>query len=206
MNNKDHINGLREALEACEGVRESGCEAAAGAIECINYIKDIIAVAEAQALAAPSVANGAPTGELLPLPEPDGDWAGDDWFTADSMRTYTRAAIAALPKPVVAMTDERIKEIIFDAHADDGMGEDIDLIKLCRAILAAAGPDAALVEALTEALAVIDDYLEYEHNGDPWTEDARAMGEMDIDDYARDGRIEKARAALAAHAGQGAKT
>jgi hypothetical protein len=185
-------------------------------------------------LAAPSVANAAPAGELPPLPEPLDDRklfklvnalgafgggvsrdsigpqqeavANLDAYFMGMMQAYARAAIAALPKPVVAMTDERIKEIIFDAHADDGMGEDIDLIKLCRAILAAAGPDAALVEALTEALAVIDDYLEYEHNGDPWTEDARAMGEMDIDDYARDGRIEKARAALAAHAGQGAKT
>lgn len=55
-----------------------------------------------------------------------------------------------------------------------------------------------LVAALKDALATIDDYLAYEHNGDPWTEDARAMGEMDIDDYERDGRLERARAALAA--------
>jgi len=38
----------------------------------------------------------------------------------------------------------------------------------------------------------------YEHDGDPWTEDARAMGEMDIDDYAKDGRLTNARTALAA--------
>jgi len=55
-----------------------------------------------------------------------------------------------------------------------------------------------LVAALSGALSVIQDYLEYEHNGDPWTEDARAMGEIDIDDYQRDGRLEAARAALAA--------
>ena len=104
MNNKDYINGLREALEACEGVRESGCEAAAGAVECINYIKDIIAVAEAQALAAPSVANGA--AELPPLPEPaiDGTvmhpelkicYTAPVHFTADQMQAYARAALAA---------------------------------------------------------------------------------------------------------------
>ena len=56
----------------------------------------------------------------------------------------------------------------------------------------------ALVEALGEAIASIADYVDYEHDGDPWTEDARAMGEMDIDDYAKDGRLTNARAALAA--------
>jgi len=56
----------------------------------------------------------------------------------------------------------------------------------------------ALVEALGASVATIEDYLAYEHDGDPWTEDARAMGEMDIDDYAKDGRLTNARATLAA--------
>ena len=56
----------------------------------------------------------------------------------------------------------------------------------------------ALVEALWASVATIEDYLAYEHDGDPWTEDARAMREMDIDDYAKDGRLTNARAALAA--------
>ena len=56
----------------------------------------------------------------------------------------------------------------------------------------------ALVEALGASVATIEDYLAYEHDGDPWTEDARAMREMDIDDYAKDGRLTNARAALAA--------
>lgn len=64
-----------------------------------------------------------------------------------------------------------------------------------NALLIAAAPE--LLAALEAALTVIDDYLTYEHNGDPWTEDARAMGEMDIDDYERDGRLESARAAIA---------
>lgn len=64
-----------------------------------------------------------------------------------------------------------------------------------NARLIAAAPE--LLAALQAALAVIDDYLEYEHNGDPWTEDARAMGEMDIDDYQCDGRLEAAREAIA---------
>ena len=61
---------------------------------------------------------------------------------------------------------------------------------------------AQLVAALKQALGTIDDYLEYDHNGDPWTEDARTMGEMDINDYANDGRQAKAIAALAAAGAQ----
>lgn len=42
-----------------------------------------------------------------------------------------------------------------------------------------------LVEGLERALAVVTDYVEYEHDGDPWTEDARQMGEMGVDYYGR---------------------
>ena len=69
---------------------------------------------------------------------------------------------------------------------------------LAETIVRACNAHDQLVTALQEALSVIDDYIAYEHNGDPWTEDARAMGEMDIDDYSRDGRLEAARAALTA--------
>jgi hypothetical protein len=65
-------------------------------------------------------------------------------------------------------------------------------------IVRACNSHDQLVAALKAALATIEDYVTYEHNGDPWTEDARAMGEMDIDDYSTDGRLEAARAALAA--------
>lgn len=70
----------------------------------------------------------------------------------------------------------------------------LDTIASQRQVI--AGQDE-LATALEGALSVIQDYLEYEHNGDPWTEDARAMGEMDIDDYQRDGRLDAARATLA---------
>jgi hypothetical protein len=53
-----------------------------------------------------------------------------------------------------------------------------------------------LEAALTEALSVIRDYLAYEHDGDPWVEDARRMGEMEIDDYGRDGRMDRALALI----------
>lgn len=49
-----------------------------------------------------------------------------------------------------------------------------------------------LRSALRAAVATIQDYLEYKHDGDPWCEDSRAMGEMDINDYATDGRLEYA--------------
>ena len=64
-----------------------------------------------------------------------------------------------------------------------------------NARLIAAAPD--LLKALEEALVVIDEYLNYTHNGDPWIEDARTMGEMEINEYSKDGRIDKARAAIA---------
>lgn len=45
--------------------------------------------------------------------------------------------------------------------------------------------------AFEELLGAAVEYQEYEHDGDPWSEDARAMGEMIIDDMARDGRLDK---------------
>lgn len=49
-----------------------------------------------------------------------------------------------------------------------------------------------LRSALTAAVETIQDYLAYTHDGDPWSEDARTMGEMDINDYGRDGRLDYA--------------
>ncbi len=45
-------------------------------------------------------------------------------------------------------------------------------------------------------LGVIKDYLAYEHDGDPWREDARTMGEMSINEAADDGRLASWTAAL----------
>lgn len=55
-----------------------------------------------------------------------------------------------------------------------------------------------LRSALQAAIETIQDYLAYEHDGDPWSEDSRAMGEMDINDYAKDGRLEYALSLLSA--------
>ena len=53
-----------------------------------------------------------------------------------------------------------------------------------------------LRSALEAALAVIEDYLAYRHSGDPWEKDARIMCEMDINEYAMDGRMEYAKRLL----------
>lgn len=54
-----------------------------------------------------------------------------------------------------------------------------------------------LRSALEAAVETIQDYLAYSHDGDPWEEDSRAMGEMDINDYGRDGRLDYALSLLA---------
>lgn len=54
-----------------------------------------------------------------------------------------------------------------------------------------------LTNALAAAVATIQDYLAYTHDGDPWTEDARTMGEMDINAYGQDGRLSLALFVLA---------
>lgn len=49
-----------------------------------------------------------------------------------------------------------------------------------------------LRSALAAAVETIQGYLSYTHDGDPWTEDARTMGEMDINGYGNDGRLQYA--------------
>lgn len=64
--------------------------------------------------------------------------------------------------------------------------------KLCGEADEAEKRAEARIERLTTAvrscLEVIDDYLAYSHDGDPWSEDARLMSEMDINYFANDGR------------------
>jgi len=76
---------------------------------------------------------------------------------------------------------------------DDFMKEAIQTARaaLATPVIASGEPtqEERLRSALQAAVDVIQDYLAYEHDGDPWNEDARAMGDMDINDYARDGRL-----------------
>jgi hypothetical protein len=53
-----------------------------------------------------------------------------------------------------------------------------------------------LVKALEVCLMGIKEYLEYEHDGDPWREDSRAMGEMQLDNMKRNGEYDFAIKAL----------
>ena len=48
-----------------------------------------------------------------------------------------------------------------------------------------------LREALSVCVDAITEYHEYEHDGDPWTEDARAMGEMWLDELEGSEEFEK---------------
>lgn len=48
-----------------------------------------------------------------------------------------------------------------------------------------------LYEALKKIMPAVKQYLEYEHDGDPWTEDARSMGEMDLNELDKEGVIEE---------------
>jgi len=55
---------------------------------------------------------------------------------------------------------------------------------------------SALLCAFDELLAAAIDYVSYEHSGDPWEEDARARGEMDLDELNRSGKIDEYRLLL----------
>lgn len=54
----------------------------------------------------------------------------------------------------------------------------------------------ALIYSFDELLAAAINYVSYEHDGDPWSEDARSMGEMDLDNLNRLGKIDEYRALL----------
>ena len=78
----------------------------------------------------------------------------------------------------------------------------VDLMNAASTLRHLHEANTELLEALKVALVTIEDYLDYDHDGDPWTEDARSMGEMDVNDYQRDGRLDRARAAIAKATGE----
>lgn len=64
--------------------------------------------------------------------------------------------------------------------------------------------NARLIKAAPEMLELLEklfvaamDYIEYEHDGDPFTEDARAMREMEIDTLHSDGTLDRCEQLLA---------
>ncbi len=70
---------------------------------------------------------------------------------------------------------------------DTGLSEDV--LKETKVI-------KDLLMALDICLQAIEEYQSYEYSGDPWEEDARAMGEMSLDEMKRDGRMEIIRSAV----------
>ena len=94
------------------------------------------------------------------------------------------------------MTDQISAQLREGINPDCLVDMDAEILEDADHIDAQAAKIKALVDALTASVATIEDYIGYQHDGDPWSEDARAMGEMDINDYATDGRLENARAQL----------
>jgi hypothetical protein len=69
-----------------------------------------------------------------------------------------------------------------------------DVKELCTRLLASISHNKAADEALRMVEDLLDaafEYVNYEHDSDPETEDARSMGEMTLNDMRRDGRLEK---------------
>ena len=65
-----------------------------------------------------------------------------------------------------------------------------DLEEAERAVrIIAVSPE--ILEALDLLLNSVIEYVNYRHDGDPYTEDARTMGEMGLNDLHRDGSLDK---------------
>ena len=116
-----------------------------------------------------------------------GTWAFDrlrlDRMTAD--RDALRDEVEAL-RHEVELTNEHEHQILTERNEARA---ELERTKEALERVRSAG---------LKLLAAVDDYHSYEHDGDPWTEDARVMMEMDIDDLraSRNGPIEEIRAAL----------
>lgn len=95
--------------------------------------------------------------ELPPLPERDGDWAGDDWYTADSMREYARAALQGAQQGNAG--DQVVMELEIET-----LRRRAEQMEAAYADLLAQGADqqgkeAELVQLLQEATDRINDML-----------------------------------------------
>ena len=54
----------------------------------------------------------------------------------------------------------------------------------------------SLEKSVIELLGAVDDYVKYEHDGDPYSEDARQMNEMELDELNRSGKLDEIRKLL----------
>jgi hypothetical protein len=142
--------------------------------------------------------------DLLPCPfcggkahmasEHDADTGGKFYFItcascrAKGQESYARETCPIFFGQVRDAWNRRASPVITALAEDAARAHDLAL------------ENARLREALKSCLDTVEDYLNYTHDGDPWTEDARAMGEMDINDFKNDGRLDRAVAALDTHA------
>jgi len=171
-----------------------------------------------ESLAAPSVANSAAAGEREKfeayyrarnfIPEYVSFSSLHESLVGEAWESW-QAAIAALPKSVVAMTNKvgvwrgSIAQIVVDTPLPTGKesfqhgfvsAKEQIMGRLREAgLLAASGPDAKLVEALQQVMRPYGVYDVAVSNAGGLQDDFMAVGKQ-------------IRAALAAHAGQGAKT
>jgi len=147
-------------------------------VKAVNVDKaDILAlIAKVESLAAPSIASSAPADELAAfekaasilgysLPNKDEVFSGMYHCSERTERAWklwqTRAAIAAQQAaPAARLTDEQIDAIATE-YCPDAIVTAGLLRKLCRAIEAAAAPNAALVEALAEMVKWFGRYPEW---------------------------------------------
>ena len=68
---------------------------------------------------------------------------------------------------------------------------DLEAVEICVSEMGDQAKYKALEAAFRELLSAAIEYLEYEHNGDPYTEDARVMKEMRLNKLDQLGKIEQ---------------
>lgn len=109
--------------------------------------------------------------ELPPLPERDGDWAGDDWFTKDSMYTYARAALAergTVGDPVAWMLEFNDEKVVtanpLEAEAWLTQHDNAyEVTPLCRCHPAPVGDGGLPVQVSIDSRQFIDLLNAYAH-------------------------------------------
>ena len=53
-----------------------------------------------------------------------------------------------------------------------------------------------LLSETKRLIQAVEEYINYDHSGDPWEEDSREMGEMSLNAWDRDGSLNKLKAML----------
>lgn len=89
-------------------------------------------------------------------------------------------------------SDDDILNLSQFRRIDRAINAEFESMKLLTVIATKHATRAdELYEALEKIMPAVKQYIEYEHDGDPWTEDARSMGEMDLNELDKEGVIEE---------------